>query len=54
MKRKKVQHRLPEEVVHILRHRGGAIKSKKDYNRKEEKKKLLNEVRECGMKKVWE
>jgi hypothetical protein len=54
MKRKKIRHRLPEEVVHILRHRGGVIKSKKDYNRKEEKRKLFNEVRECGMKKMLE
>lgn len=52
LKKVKIKHRLPAEVVQILRSRGSVLKSKKDYNRKQEKIKLLSEVRECGMKEL--
>lgn len=38
------------EIVQILRSRGSVVMSKKEYNRKRDKTKLLSEVKECGMK----
>lgn len=40
----KIKHRLPMEVVKLLRSRGSVVKSKKDYNRQREKKVVLSEV----------
>lgn len=40
MKKKKILHRLPEEVVEVLRHKGGpqgTPKGKRGYNRSAEK-----------------
>lgn len=36
-KKKRIKHRLPMEVVNLLRTKHGVLKSKKDYNRKNEK-----------------
>lgn len=40
----KIRHRLPMEVVHLLKNRGSVVRSKKDYDRKREKQILKKEV----------
>lgn len=43
-KKVRIRHRLPMEVVQLLRTKHGVLKSKKTYNRKNKKKVILSEV----------